>query len=187
MPRKPSPAWFALEWITRLPVCALFIYTGRTKLQDLANFVKETQAYQLLPHVWDQWSYPLAYVLPWLELLTAILLLVGLWRREARFLLALMLVGFTAGKTYVLVIGRNIDCGCVPTDSFLHHLFDGWIGVATNIGLLCLLGLELIAVWRRRSARRAATTEDLPAAAAAAPESHAADSRTRSPRQSDPD
>ena len=179
MPQRPSPGWFVLEWIARLPVCALFLYTGWTKLQDLESFVKETQAYQLLPRVWDQWSYPLAYVLPWLELLIAILLLVGFWRREARFLLAAMLLGFTAGKTYILIIGRNIDCGCVPTDSMLHFLFDGWMGVITNIGLLCLLGIETIAVWRRRSARKPTEAE-----AAASSESQPAASRTGSPRPS---
>ena len=153
MSSKPSPGWLIVEWVARLPVCLLFLYTGWTKVRGLGDFVKEVQAYQLIPHVWDQWSYPLAYVLPWLELLTAALLLVGFWRCEARLLLAAMLVGFTAGKTYVLAIGRNIECGCVPADSVIHFLFDGWVGVATNVGLLLFLGIEAFAERRRRRGR----------------------------------
>ena len=151
---RRSAGWLVLEWLPRLLVAGLFGYTGLTKILDIETFVKEVQAYQLIPGLWEQWSYLLAYVVPWLEVLTAALLLVGLWRREARLVLVIMLVAFTAAKSYVEALGREIDCGCVPVDSLMHFIFDGWIGVGTNVVLLCLLGVEAYAQRRRRRRAR---------------------------------
>jgi len=138
------------EWVPRLLVGAIFIYTGTTKVLDPHTFIKEVRAYELAPLVL---SNLVALVLPWVELIAGVLLIVGRWRREARLLIGLMLVVFLAAKAIVLGQGRRVDCGCVPTDSFLHFLFDGWIGVATNCVLLALLALEGGLEWRRRGVR----------------------------------
>jgi len=146
----------AAAWIARLLVAALFAYTGLTKILAPLDFIKEVRYYQILPVVL---SNLVAYVLPWLEVLAALLLAVGFWRKEARLVIAAMLVVFAGAKTFVLgVQGRSLeDCGCVPTESFLHFLFAGWLGVATNLGLLGLLALELWASRRLRAAPTAAT------------------------------
>jgi hypothetical protein len=139
--------WQVAEWVARLLVGALFIYTGLTKVFDPQTFIKEVRAYELVPLVL---SNLVALVLPWVEVIAGVLLVVGWWRREARLLIGLMLVVFLGAKGIVLAQGRRIECGCVPTDSLLHFLFDGWIGVATNCVLLVILGLEGGLAWRRR-------------------------------------
>jgi len=146
--QRRSAVWVVAAWLPRLVVAALFVYTGSSKILDLGTFVKEVRAYQLIPLAW---SNGLAYVLPWLEVLAAALLLIGLWRREARVLLIVMLVVFTAAKSYVLARGLKIECGCVPTGSMLHFLFDGPIGIVTNVALLLLLALEAYAGRRART------------------------------------
>jgi uncharacterized membrane protein YphA (DoxX/SURF4 family) len=152
-----------VEWTARLLVAALFAYTGATKINDLDTFVKEVRAYQLIPL---STSNVLAYTLPWLEVGTAVLLVMGLWRGAARTLLIAMLIVFTAAKSYVLGMGRTLECGCVPTGSMLHFLFNGWIGVLTNVVLLLLLATEGSLAWRRRKLLLAPDSAEQPPAAA---------------------
>jgi uncharacterized membrane protein YphA (DoxX/SURF4 family) len=146
-----------LEWVPRLLVAVLFAYTGITKILDPETFIKEVRAYEMVPMLW---SNAVAYVLPWLEVIVAALLVLDLWRRDARLVIAGMLIVFTAAKGYLLAQGHVFDCGCVPTSSFLHVLFDGWIGVGTNVVLLLLLVLEASLEWLRRRRRPAAVSAD---------------------------
>jgi hypothetical protein len=90
----------------------------------------------------------------------------GLWRGAARTLLIAMLIVFTAAKSYVLGMGRTLECGCVPTGSMLHFLFNGWIGVLTNVVLLLLLATEGSLAWRRRKLLLAPDSAEQPPAAA---------------------
>lgn len=154
--------WAALGWLARLIVGALFVYTGWTKIIDPPTFLKEVRAYELLPVALTN---SLALALPWLEVLAGLALISGLWRREGRWLLAGMLVVFVVAKAIVMAQGRRIDCGCVPTSSFLHFLFNGAMGLVTNIVLLAMLALE---AWQERRRRppaqpRAAMEEPVPA------------------------
>lgn len=137
--RQPDGWRLAAVWVARLIVAGLFVYTGYTKVLDPETFIKEVRAYELAPL---QLSNLVAYILPWVEILAGLLLLYGFWRLEARVVLAVLLAVFVAAKAYLLLQGREFDCGCVPTDSALHVLFDGWTGVVTNLVLLALLGLE---------------------------------------------
>jgi uncharacterized membrane protein YphA (DoxX/SURF4 family) len=138
--------WIILEWTARIVVGLLFIYTGLTKLWDPATFVKEVRTYTLMPLALSNIT---ALVLPWIEIIAGLLLISPIWRREARFLLALMLVVFIGAKA----AGYKGDCGCVPTHSFLKPLFEGWRGFATNAVLLALLLIEAyLERWRRKPA-----------------------------------
>lgn len=136
---KPRGGRLVLEWLPRLLVAGLFAYTGVTKILDPETFVKEIRAYELIPLLW---SNTLAYVLPWIEVFAVLMLVSGLWRLEARLTIVGMLIVFTVSKGYLLILGREFDCGCVPTASALHFLFDGWMGVVTNFCLLVFLGVE---------------------------------------------
>ena len=127
--------WAILEWTARLAVALLFIYTGYTKVMDPATFIKEVRSYELMPLALSNFT---ALVLPWVEIIAGLLLIASVWRREARILLALMLVVFIVAKA----VGHRGDCGCVPTYSFLKPLFEGWMGFVTNAVLLLLLGVE---------------------------------------------
>jgi putative oxidoreductase len=160
--KKSCPCSLAALWVPRLVVGGLFVYTGITKLQALGNFAKEIRQYELVP---ENWTNVMAYVLPWMEILAAVVLIIGLLRREGRLLLVGMLVVFTAAKTIMLAQGKKLeDCGCVPTGSALHFLFDGWVGVGTNVVLLILLGIEVFAACARRKAccRAVAAEGDAP-------------------------
>ena len=155
MTAMPSPRLSAgrlvLEWVPRLLVAALFIYTGVTKIADPETFIKEVRAYEMAPLVFTNL---VAFVLPWVEVFAGLLLVAGIWRMEARVVIAGMLVMFIGAKGILLLQGKVFDCGCVPTDSFLHVLFEGWTGVITNVCLLAFLAIEGYCEYLRRRSTR---------------------------------
>jgi uncharacterized membrane protein len=162
--KRTTAGWLALEWLPRVLVAALFAYTGITKIIAPETFIQEVRAYELAPLITTNL---VAFILPWLEVLAALSLLAGLWRREGRVGIAGMLFVFILAKSILLAQGKQIDCGCVPTDSFLHFLFDGWTGVVTNVCLLAFLGIEGCAETLRRTRRELARTLERAAAAPA--------------------
>jgi hypothetical protein len=87
----------------------------------------------------------MAFVLPWLELIAAVLLLTGPWRGEARLILALLLAVFILAKISTEVRGLHIDCGCFGgVLGSLEKTLSGWPGLVLN-GLLigsCLVDRE---------------------------------------------
>ncbi len=126
------------------PLCgagvgALFVLTGYAKLVDPGLFIKEVRAYGLVP---VEWTHALAYILPWLEIFAGGLLLSRLWKREARALLAGMLVVFTFAKAYAYFAHQLVECGCGGRFAFLQPIFNNPQGLATNIALLVLLGID---------------------------------------------
>lgn len=159
-------ALHVIAWFCRLAVAGLFIYAAVLKIGDPTAFAKDIRGYELFPEVATN---TLAYLLPWLELSTALLLVVGYWRREARLLILAMLVAFTALKVVALGMGHDLNCGCFG-ETFLSRISVGWWGVWLNIGLLAGLAAELlIEREQRRWLLRSVVAEHGPARLGAAP------------------
>ncbi len=136
------------------PLCgaavgALFVLTGYAKLVEPALFIKEIRAYGILP---IGWTNAVAYILPWLEIFAGGLLLLRIWRREARALIAAMLVVFTFAKAYAYFAHQLIECGCGGKFAFLQPIFNNPQGLATNVALLLLVWLDHYAERQRRPA-----------------------------------
>lgn len=148
-----AKAWQIAGMLGRLLVGGLFIYAAHSKILDPLKFAEEVRAYELAPLITTN---AIAIVLPWLELITALLLIVGLWRGEARFLILLMMVGFTVGKISVEVRGLDINCGCFG-NQWLETTFHGGWGILLNVVIIGLLLLDYHALRLRRAAIRAVT------------------------------
>lgn len=153
-------AWHLVAWPARLLVAGLFVYAAVKKIADPAAFAADIRGYELFRVALTN---AMAYTVPWIELSTAVLLVAGLWRGEARWLIGLMLVAFTVLKVVALELGHALDCGCFG-DSLLGRLSVGWYGVYLNLVLLAALGVDGLAAWRLRAGRRpaAATHETRP-------------------------
>ena len=77
----------------------------------------------------------LAVVLPWVELVTGVLLITGLWRREAAALAGGMLVMFLVAVSYVLWQGIDVaNCGCFSVGG--EGRSAGWTLIAGDLALL---------------------------------------------------
>lgn len=124
--------WVLLGWVGRLSVAGLFIYAAVMKIAAPPEFAKDIRAYELFPAAVTN---IMAYTVPWIEVAAAGLLVLNIWRREARLLIVLMLVAFTLLKGYALATGSDLDCGCFG-DSIIARFSSGVSGIWFNLGLL---------------------------------------------------
>jgi putative oxidoreductase len=96
----------------RLYIAGLFIYAGMVKINYTAEFAETIASYRMVPH----WGVnAMAIIMPWIELISGILLLCGIRVRSAIVVLGSLLVMFTAGIAANLIWKAPIDCGCFHT------------------------------------------------------------------------
>lgn len=74
-----------------------------------AAFALSIEAFRLLPGFLIG---PLAFYLPWFEIIVGAALLLGVWGRQAAFWSLALYAGFTVGLLSVLLRGMDVDCGC---------------------------------------------------------------------------
>jgi putative oxidoreductase len=106
----------ALHWILAIGLGAVFIYASLEKIAEPREFARIVYHYRLIGPSAALGFIPantLAVTLPWIEALTGLLLIVGVWRREAALTAGLMLVTFLVAVGYALAQGIDIaNCGC---------------------------------------------------------------------------
>ena len=104
------PAWQPwLATAARLLLAGVFIAAGWPKFLDTEGTVRSVRAFQILP---EGLVRPFAYGLPMLELVLALLLLVGLGTRLAGAATAVLMLVFIGGIAAAWARGLAIDCGC---------------------------------------------------------------------------
>ena len=112
MRRDFSPAGL-LVLACRLILGGVFIYASLDKLQHPGAFAQAIHNYHMLP---PALLHLAAHFLPVLEILTGVLLVLGIWRRGAAALVAAMLLVFIVAIAIALAQGLDISCGCFHTD-----------------------------------------------------------------------
>jgi uncharacterized membrane protein YphA (DoxX/SURF4 family) len=128
--------------LARLAVGGMFAYLAVMKLRDPIMFLKLTKQYGVLPLDPPLYLNLTAAVVPWLELLCAVALILGLARRGAALILAGLLLFFTPmlalhARDLLLHSGKfatfcavKFDCGCGTGETFICPK------LAENIALL---------------------------------------------------
>ena len=146
----------AVHWLLALAVGGVFVYASLSKIADPQAFAKIVYHYQVIGPSASLGFVPanlLGVALPWLELIAGVLLIAGLWRREAALLTAVMLAVFVVAVASAL--GRGIDiqnCGCFALDASGRAA--GWKLIA---GDLALLAAALVVAYVPTRAPEAAT------------------------------
>lgn len=98
--------------VLRIYIAGLFIYAGMYKINYTAEFAETIASYRLVPY----WGVNLvAITMPWIELVSGILLICGIRVRSAIVVIGGLLVIFTAGVAVNLIWKAPIDCGCFHT------------------------------------------------------------------------
>ncbi len=98
-----------LHLATRLLLAALFLAAGLVKAGASEGFAITIAQFTILP---PATVTAFAIILPWFEILAAILLLVPRTVRWGAILTATLLVTFTAALGWALSQGLIVDCGC---------------------------------------------------------------------------
>lgn len=134
---------------------AVFVAAALPKVADPPAFAHMIYNYRLVP---GGLVNALALLMPWLELLVGILLIVGVWRREAALVAALALLVFMGAIGWNLARGHAVDCGCFDVRSAgktPEQLLSDmkWV-LVRDVGLLLLAAQVLLATSPQFSARR---------------------------------
>jgi len=101
--------WTSVEVIARLILGLVFGWAGWIKLHDPQALADSIYSFAVLPAALIN---PLALALPVLELVTGLLLLLGVRRRACAGLAAVMSVVFALALAQALLRGLTVDCGC---------------------------------------------------------------------------
>jgi putative oxidoreductase len=127
---------FAWTLVTMLFLAAI------SKITDLDEFYLSVKSYQLPLPDWELRA--IAMVLPWLELLAAILLIPARSRRAGLFAAAILFGLFTLATGQAWARGLDISCGCVNL-AFLGEKYAGMFDSA-GFAFFRALVLELVAI-----------------------------------------
>jgi len=96
--------------LARLALAAMFLLASYDKILAPPAFAKIVYQWQIGGAVF---SNVVAVILPWVELIVGLLLLAGIWAREAAVVVAGLLLAFNLAAVSVLARGIDVEnCGC---------------------------------------------------------------------------
>ena len=110
---KSMSAADLMSALVRFGMAAVWIIAGIQKLDARMEMTQAIEAYGIFT---PEWSGYLAYLIGPLELMGGVLLLLGLFLREASAVAAVVLVLFMVGISQAWARGLVIDCGCFGYD-----------------------------------------------------------------------
>jgi putative oxidoreductase len=99
--------------ILRLLLGCMFVFASFGKIYHPHQFAISVRAYEIVP---VSISNLFAIATSWSEMVTGVLLILGLLTRKAAGSACLLLLMFTAAIATVTVRGMVIDCGCFGSD-----------------------------------------------------------------------
>jgi hypothetical protein len=138
-----------LHLALRLLLGLVFVYASLDKIANPSGFARIVYQWQILGPVP---ANVLAVTLPWVELVSGLLLLIGVCRRDAALVLAVLLVVFLGAAASVLARGIDVEnCGCTSITEAAAGSWPpawtrgvGWFLITRNtllLGAALVLGL----------------------------------------------
>ena len=100
----------ASRWILGLT----FLYASYSKILSPADFAKIIYGYGLFP---APLINLIAIIIPFLELVSALALILGIYTRSAAILLNVLLVAFIILISINLIRGHEFNCGCFALEN----------------------------------------------------------------------
>jgi putative oxidoreductase len=124
-----------LGLLLRVYVGGVFIYASMYKINYPGEFAETIASYQLVPY----WGVNLmALVMPWAELVSGILMVLGVRTKSAAAAIGGMLVMFSLAILITLLRGIPIGCGCFSSvedplgwGTFWRDLL--WLGMTLQV------------------------------------------------------
>ena len=95
----------AARWILGLT----FIYASFHKIVSPADFAKIVYGYDLFPALFINL---IAIIIPFLELITGLALVIGVYPRSAAIILNALIMAYIIVLAINLIRGHEFDCGC---------------------------------------------------------------------------
>ncbi|MBT3299406.1 MAG: DoxX family membrane protein [Candidatus Marinimicrobia bacterium] len=98
-----------IQLLIRLIIGGLFIYASLDKIENPDVFAQQINNYHLVPFGLEN---IIAIVLPWLEFITGIGLIVGVYLEASALWISILLLSFIVMMIQAILRGYNIECGC---------------------------------------------------------------------------
>ena len=124
-----------LHWICRIGLAGMFLYTGYIKLESPLQFGAVLYGYKLFP---DLFLLPMTKYFPWVEIVIAVLLLIGWKMRYVAMASCGLLLSFLTVLTITYFRGIDANCGCFSFDDRISPL------TLVRDGLILLPALYLL-------------------------------------------
>ena len=105
--------------LLRVALGAVFIVASLDKIQNPDAFVTNIANYRLLPYTVIN---AIAIVLPWVEVITGTLLILGVWIRASTMIVWGLLLAFSVAISQALARGLDISCGCFTTNPVAERM-----------------------------------------------------------------
>ena len=130
-------------WLTirvQIALGAIFIAAALPKIADPPSFAHMIYNYRIVPGGLINLS---ALVMPWVEVLAGLALILGVWVKPARSIIALLLLVFMIAIAINLARGNAIDCGCfdlsAANKTHEERIKDMWIVLIRDAGMLLMV------------------------------------------------
>lgn len=143
----------ASRWLSvrvQIALGLFFIVAALPKLVDPPSFAHMIHNYRLVPGALVNL---MALAMPWLELLTGLALVFGIWTRTSTGLVSALLLVFILAISVNLVRGNAIDCGCFDVTeankTVDERLADMRLVVLRDLGMLLMAAQILWAAGRQ--------------------------------------
>ncbi len=135
--------WLSSPWLTvrvQIVLGIIFLMAAWPKIVDPPSFAHMIYNYRILPAGLINIT---ALTMPWLEILVGLALVLGIWVKPARWLVAAMLIVFILAIAFNLMRDNAIDCGCfdVSAANLTHEerIRDMWMVILRDIGMLLMV------------------------------------------------
>jgi protein-disulfide isomerase/uncharacterized membrane protein YphA (DoxX/SURF4 family) len=154
--RQEQLSWVGL--VVRVALAAVWAWAALSKIGDPRRFVQVVRAYDATP----EWlSKAIGYGLPALELVLAVLLLIGLITRYAAAVSAVLLVIFLIGIVQAAARGLEIRCGCFGGGGGFTTSTSYTLDILRDLGLLVLSAFLILWPLTRFSVDRAIIASEM--------------------------
>jgi uncharacterized membrane protein YphA (DoxX/SURF4 family) len=118
--------------VCQIAIGVLFALAALAKLGNLQGFALQLHNFRIVPIPLENLF---ALSLPWIELVAALALVLGIQARGAAYVATGLMAIFTLAVVAALVRGLDIECGCFGTADGSRV---GLVKVAQNLGMLAL-------------------------------------------------
>ncbi len=100
--------------ILRLVIGGVFLYATLDKLFNQEAFARAIYNYKFLPGIFIN---VFAIIIPYLELVCAVLLIMGIFKRGSSFIIIILLIIFIIALSQAYAKGLDISCGCFSLET----------------------------------------------------------------------
>lgn len=126
---------YRLGTVLRLVLGGVWAWAAFSKLQEPRQFLRAVRAFDATP----EWlSKGIAYGLPMLELIVAVLLILGLLTRIAAGISAVLFTIFLIGILQAWARGLRLDCGCFGGAGGLTDNPTYWLDILRDVSLMAV-------------------------------------------------